>query len=279
MSVFREEGGWRWTIFVSPDTHLHVCVALFTRSARKFPDDSRRKPCLSYGHLFTEQETRWRRLKPQAPSQILSQNALLLSHLYPVKKYRSSSKWSELRRRLRKVLDHSGKAHQQLCGVSKHHGEPLKEVCAGGGLDLLSLLLNAGLPTEHVVGESGGDTLLHAAAASGNLHSLNLLLGCGADIASRNSVGETPLLKAVREGHVALAKSLLARGADPGACDAEKRTSLHWAAAKGHLDLVKLLVDAGADVKARDGKELTPLDSATSQGHDAVADFLISLHR
>jgi ankyrin repeat protein len=61
--------------------------------------------------------------------------------------------------------------------------------------------------------------------------------------------GWTGLHAAARSGNVDAVRLLLEHGADPNAREAGDNTyALHWAAAHGHLEIVRTLLDAGADV-------------------------------
>ena len=60
--------------------------------------------------------------------------------------------------------------------------------------------------------------------------------------------GETPLMAAARSGSVPAVTLLLDRTVDVNAADTfQKTTALMWAAVEGHADVVDLLLKAGAD--------------------------------
>ena len=71
----------------------------------------------------------------------------------------------------------------------------------------------------------------------------------GANPSRAHPEGETPLLAAARSGSVPTVRLLLARGVDVNAAETfQKTTALMWAAAEGHIEVVDLLIEAGADV-------------------------------
>jgi ankyrin repeat protein len=77
---------------------------------------------------------------------------------------------------------------------------------------------------------------------------VDLLLRSGANPAKAHPEGETPLLAAARSGSVPAVRLLLARGVDVNHAETfQNTTALMWAAAEGHIDVVDLLIEAGAD--------------------------------
>jgi ankyrin repeat protein len=78
---------------------------------------------------------------------------------------------------------------------------------------------------------------------------VDLLLRSGANPAKAHPEGETPLLAAARSGSVDTVRLLLARGVDVNHAETfQNTTALMWAAAEGHIDVVDLLIEAGADL-------------------------------
>ena len=97
-------------------------------------------------------------------------------------------------------------------------------------------------------------TLLHVAAHNGRLAVVNLLLGRGFDVNTREKGDDT--------------------------------YAMHWAAAAGHVDVVRRLADAGGDVVGHgDDHELevigwaTCWDGSDDDAHRAVVDVLVSARR
>jgi ankyrin repeat protein len=109
-----------------------------------------------------------------------------------------------------------------------------------------------------------GRTILVLAANLGQLSTVKLLLGSGADVNLSADGGETPLMAAARHGFTAVIEALIAAGANVNAADKRGCTPLMlavvWAtrmASVGIADTasrVKPLLDAGANVNAADSK-------------------------
>ncbi len=94
---------------------------------------------------------------------------------------------------------------------------------------------------------------------------VDLLLRSGANPSRAHPEGETPLLAAARSGSVPTVRLLLARGVDVNAAETfQKTTALMWAAAEGHIEVVDVLIEAGADREppgahhVADGARTTP---------------------
>jgi ankyrin repeat protein len=129
---------------------------------------------------------------------------------------------------------------------------PILDVLAAGGADL-----NVRLK---------GQTLLHLAAAEGDIEVATWLLEHGADTNAANNCddgcaerGYTPLHAALEFRDHEMTELLLGRGARHDAAGADGRTALHTAAARGKL--------SGAFVLARHGADLTRADAAGKTPH------------
>jgi ankyrin repeat protein len=120
-------------------------------------------------------------------------------------------------------------------------------------------------------------TGLLVASYFGHSAVVNLLLGKGADLDSRDKYDQAPLSWAAGNGHEAVVKLLLGKGADIEAKDKKYcRTPLSLAAEKGHEAVVKLLLDKGADLESKDNKYgQTPLSLAAGNGHEAAVKLLL----
>lgn len=85
-----------------------------------------------------------------------------------------------------------------------------------------------------------------AAAESGRVDILELLLDHGANIDATNAYGQTPLMIASRSSRFDAARLLIERGADVNAKDDRGVAPLHWAVMSGSPKVVALLMEHGA---------------------------------
>lgn len=98
---------------------------------------------------------------------------------------------------------------------------------------------------------------------------VELLLGSGADIQSKNHYGRTPLHRFVcMEKFKRAIELLLEKGADINVKDCRDSSPLHDAVNYGYPDIVELLLYHGADVNAIDGYGFTPLFSIIDEVYD-----------
>jgi ankyrin repeat protein len=113
--------------------------------------------------------------------------------------------------------------------------------------------------------ERGNTPLIHAAAA-GNVATVKMLLGAGADPKMANSLGVTPLMAGAPAA--VKAKLLIDAGADVNAVSGMGRTPLVVAAAvPGNSVTVKMLVERGADWKALDKMGINAFVAAAKAGN------------
>lgn len=132
---------------------------------------------------------------------------------------------------------------------------PILDVLAAGGADL-----NVRLK---------GQTLLHLAAAEGDIEVATWLLDHGADVNAVSDCadnceerGYTPLHSGLEFRDDEMTVLLLARGARLEAAGADGRTALHKAALRGKLSGAFVLARHGADLTRADAAGKTPFDLA-----------------
>uniref|UniRef100_A0A8C9T0A8 CARD- and ANK-containing Inflammasome Adaptor Protein n=1 Tax=Scleropages formosus TaxID=113540 RepID=A0A8C9T0A8_SCLFO len=116
-----------------------------------------------------------------------------------------------------------------------------------------------------------GNSSLHLAVQSGNMHITKLLLEEGVDANAVGSQEQTPLHLTAT-----VARLLLSTGADANAVDKEKKTPLHFAAMGGHGEVASVLLARKASFRAKDMDGCTPLHYAAAKGHLDVAAVLLS---
>lgn len=94
--------------------------------------------------------------------------------------------------------------------------------------------------------ERGGSTPLLFAVRAGDVESVRLLLGAGADVNETLPDNMSALVLAAHSGHGAVGALLLEKGADPNA-DGVGYSALHAAVLRGDIGLVKALLARGAN--------------------------------
>ena len=137
--------------------------------------------------------------------------------------------------------------------------------------------------------KTDGNTVLHLAAASGNLSrskACSLVFSGGARPDEANIQGQTPLHLAASALSRSGTESLLGLGADPNARDSSGKTPLHLAVSwrgdmPSAMPTIESLVSAGADPNAKDSFGESPLShlmsfNSSGRGMVAAASFLLS---
>ncbi len=150
---------------------------------------------------------------------------------------------------------------------------PLLEAVAAGSIDAMALL--APKKNDLRGRYENGDTLLHAAACSGQLESVRWLLDRGMNPNTPNKLNIYPLHHAANDGSKHIVDALLEAGANPNALNADNVSPLHLVAANGHVGALRCLIEAGGDIEATDTSVGTPLHFAATSGQEAAARELI----
>ncbi|KAL4959687.1 ankyrin repeat-containing domain protein [Aspergillus stella-maris] len=118
-------------------------------------------------------------------------------------------------------------------------------------------------------------TSLQAAAASGNVGIVQLLLDHGADPGDIDVYGQTPLHQAACHGHEAVVSLLLEHGANADVEDKTGRSSLLMAASNGWNSIFTLLTRFGAVSESGDIAGDSPLHRAAANGHISIVEKLL----
>ena len=148
---------------------------------------------------------------------------------------------------------------------------PLHYACGSGALDVVKMLVEAGVGVRATDDE--GATCLTVAAYLGNTETARYLVGLPhVDVNHRSSANFTVLHSAAANKETDVAQVLIDAGADIDARDNEGHAPLYFACASGAFDVVKMLVRAGAD----DGGG-TCLTQAANCGHTEVVRYLVGL--
>ena len=114
------------------------------------------------------------------------------------------------------------------------------------------------------------DQALIAAAAKGDLASVDRLIREGASVKAKDNRGRTALLAATHGNHVDAARALIAAGADVNAKDDIQDSPYLYAGAEGRTEILKLTLPT-ADLKSVNRYGGTALIPAAHHGHpDAV---------
>lgn len=146
-------------------------------------------------------------------------------------------------------------------------------------LEIVSLVLEAGVDINSPPFEDGGMTALQQAAKQGNMELVDLFLEAGANVNQNpaSHAGATALQFAAIQGYIGIACRLLDAGASVQAPRAERygRTALEGAAEHGRLDMLQLLLNEGLLIEGNDRIEyIRAIKLAQGNGHHVVAKFL-----
>lgn len=87
----------------------------------------------------------------------------------------------------------------------------------------------------------GKDGALFHASATGNLHSVEILVSMGANVNAQSVNGYTPLHRAAQNGHKAVVEHLLIHKANANAKSVTNETPLSLAEKNKHSDIAALL--------------------------------------
>lgn len=122
--------------------------------------------------------------------------------------------------------------------------------------------------------QSFKNELLSSAINGCSTKTIDYALEYGANINAKLRGGNTPLHIATFTKNVHILKHILYSGAKLDTKNMFYRTPLHTAAQGGDISSIELLLAAGADVNALDRLRRTPLEAATDYEQKGAVDFL-----
>lgn len=135
-----------------------------------------------------------------------------------------------------------------------------------GKLKKINSLLKGGFfskPANLNAIDLNGYTVLHYAAMSNSLETINFLLDSKIDINQKNMLGETPIFNAVRTNNLKVIKLLIKKGAEVNLCNDKGETVLsEYTHYNEDVAIAELLIKAGAELKEAKKGSKTPLDIA-----------------
>jgi cytohesin len=143
-------------------------------------------------------------------------------------------------------------------------------------LHLAGLNVNASyrIPIGHERFSRARLTPLEAAIEGGDLHTVKLLVSCGAKINNIKGTSSLPLFRCARLNRLELAEFLLRHGADVNA-EQSSTTAFKVAASCGYQQMMLLLLRYGANVNAQ-LESTSALEAAVSRGADGMVELLLS---
>jgi ankyrin repeat protein len=143
---------------------------------------------------------------------------------------------------------------------------PLSLAAEEGQLEVVRLLLDAGVPVDEEDEEDGdfgsNRTALTAAATNGHLEVAGLLVQRGADVHHESA----PLINAVSD--LAMVQFLIEAGANPAQEDEEGRPAIAYASEQGHPEVVQFLAEAAGWEQNEDMEELLKTAREVAQEGD-----------
>nr|CAI5855029.1 unnamed protein product [Callosobruchus analis] len=150
----------------------------------------------------------------------------------------------------------------------------LHYAAATGNLDTTSKLLTSGAYTNIL--NNKGETPLHVACLHAQLPAAELLVKNGANVNATDFTKETPVFKAVRGGNRKLTKFILSKGAILNKFNIINEGLLHLSVIHDDIELAKLLLDLEEDPnECTNAEGATPLHSATELNNVAMVSLLV----
>ncbi|KAF4766048.1 hypothetical protein HAV15_010340 [Penicillium sp. str.  len=182
---------------------------------------------------------------------------------------RSSSEVEQLYETIKKRFE--TEPIRKQCGL---HGTALQAAAMSGNVNIVDMLVRAGADINDI--DSVGQTPLHRAAYYNHLPVAKFLINKGADVEGIDSKGHSPLLLAALMGHRDIFACLFASATESITNSAVmKQRSLHLASQNGRIGIIEHLVAKRIDLEVQDETGQTALFIASSTGQCSTVRFLI----
>ncbi|XP_066501182.1 inversin isoform X2 [Hoplias malabaricus] len=147
-----------------------------------------------------------------------------------------------------------------------------------GSDDVLRSMLELKEDLDINMADKYGGTALHAAALSGHVSTVQLLLEKGAIVDPMDVMKHTPLFRACEMGHRDVILTLIKGGARVNLVDIDGHSALHWAALGGNAEVCEVLMENGISPNLQDQAGRTPLQCAAYAGYINCMALLIQHH-
>lgn len=136
-----------------------------------------------------------------------------------------------------------------------------------GSDDVLRTMLSLKSDIDINMADKYGGTALHAAALSGHVSTVKLLLENNAQVDATDVMKHTPLFRACEMGHKDVIQTLIKGGARVDLVDQDGHSLLHWAALGGNADVCQILIENKINPNVQDYAGRTPLQCAAYGGY------------
>ncbi|XP_054847555.1 inversin [Eublepharis macularius] len=136
-----------------------------------------------------------------------------------------------------------------------------------GSNDVIWTILNLKSDIDINMADKYGGTALHAAALSGHVSTVQLLLEHDAQVDATDVMKHTPLFRACEMGHKEVIQTLIKGGARVDLVDQDGHSPLHWAALGGNPDVCQILIENKINPNVQDYAGRTPLQCAAYGGY------------
>ncbi|XP_027653709.2 inversin isoform X7 [Falco cherrug] len=136
-----------------------------------------------------------------------------------------------------------------------------------GSDDVIRTMLTLKLDIDINMTDKYAGTALHAAALSGHVSTVKLLLEYNAQVDALDVMKHTPLFRACEMGHKEVIQTLIRGGARVDLVDQDGHSPLHWAALGGNADVCQILIENKINPNVQDYAGRTPLQCAAYGGY------------